>query len=154
MFSNARVQFNQGLDIRLIDRRNAYYLSQTKYLGEYIFAFDDIRQERSVERGLATFKEFVPKDWKTKFFVYCNANNDIEEVIYRIKWCREHKVLPYLMRDKNCWSSENREFYTDLAAYCNQPNIFKKMNPSEYIEKRQEGKADRIEKFISLYNRT
>ena len=32
--------FNSGLDIRLINEENAYLLSQLKYLGEYIFAFD------------------------------------------------------------------------------------------------------------------
>jgi radical SAM superfamily enzyme YgiQ (UPF0313 family) len=37
-----RCQFNQGLDIRLLDNDNAKLLSQMNYFQEYIFAFDNI----------------------------------------------------------------------------------------------------------------
>ncbi len=61
----------------------------------------------------------------------------IQDTVKRIKWCKQNKVLPYLMRDKNCWASKNKEFYNNLAAYCNQPSIFKKMDfNKDFIEKR------------------
>ena len=55
----------------------------------------------------------------------------LDEIVYRIEWCREHEALAYIMRDKNCWDSPNYEFYVDIASYCNQPSIFKKMDLKE-----------------------
>ena len=55
------------------------------------------------------------------------------------------------MRDKDCWTSNNNNFYIDLAAYCNQPNIFKKMNWEQYLNKRHT-KPDRINFSLNLWN--
>jgi len=145
-------QFNQGLDIRLIDEENAKLFSETKYIGEFIFAFDDIKYEKMVEKGLNIFKKYNERDWNTKFFVYCHPDMPLHDIIYRIEWLRNHKALPYIMRDKACWESENNEFYVDLAAYCNQPNIFKKMDWKEFLNKRHT-KQDRINLSLDLWNR-
>jgi hypothetical protein len=150
--NNIHFQFNQGLDIRLIDDENARLLSETKYLGEFIFAFDDIKYEKMVENGLNIFKKYVSKDWKTKFFVYCHPNMPLQNIIYRIEWLKNHKALPYIMRDKDCWQNDNNEFYIDLAAYCNQPNIFKKMNWEEFLNKRHTNK-DRILLSLDMWNK-
>ena len=145
-------QFNQGLDIRLLDDENAKLLSEIKYLGEYIFAFDYIKLEKIVTRKLNLFRKYFDKEWRIKFFIYCDADAPIRDVIYRLNWCKNQKVLPYLMRNINCWNSVNHPFYTDLAAYCNQPNIWKKMNPDEYITKRQPKNKKRQEIFLSHWN--
>jgi len=148
---NLKFQFNQGLDIRLVDEENADLLSRAKYLGEYLFAFDNIKIERLVDRGLTLLKKYIPKKWRTKFYVYCHPDMPIRDVIYRIEWLRSHYSLPYLMRDTKCWDSENRNFYIDLAAYCNQPSIFKTHTPEEYIRKRQSRNQNRINLFMELY---
>ena len=132
-----RCQFNQGLDIRLINHNNAKLLSELKYIGEYVFAFDDIKDKDQIEKGLLILKKYILKDWKIKFYIYCNPCMDIQEdVLYRINWCRKNKVLPYLMRDVSCWKSDKKDFYTDLCAYCNQPNMFKKLSFGQFMEKR------------------
>ena len=74
-----------------------------------------------------------------------------KDVLYRIKWCYDNKVLPYLMRDINCWDSENNDFYIDLCAWCNQPSLFKKMPFDEYIKKRQSKNIARQEKAMGIY---
>lgn len=131
-----KCQFNQGLDIRLLTEKKSELLSKMNYWGEYFFAFDDIRYEKIIQEKYDLFRKHVPKDWKVKFFIYCNANMPIKDVVYRVNWCKENKALPYLMRDINCWESQNKEFYIDLCAYCNQPSIFKKMTFEEFMEKR------------------
>jgi len=76
---------------------------------------------------------------------------DIEkDVVYRVKWCKENNVLPYLMRDHSCWKSKHREFYIDLCAYCNQPSIFKKMTFKEFMGKRTNN-LERRKSSIKLY---
>lgn len=48
----------------------------------------------------------------------------IHDLIYRVEWCRKNKVLPYIMRDQNCWGSKYDHFLKDYSAYCNQPGVF------------------------------
>lgn len=146
-----KCQFNQALDIRLLTERTAELLSKINYLGEYLFAFDNIEDLDVIDKNLILFKKYVPGDWKCKFFIYCNVNMNISDVLFRIEWCRKNKVLPYLMRDLNCYSSKNRDFYIDLAAYCNQPAIFKKMTFNEFIAKRTNN-ITRQKKSSRLYN--
>jgi len=149
---NIKCQFNQGLDIRLITNDRAKFLSDMNYIGEYIFAFDDCHQEQVVNMGLNIFRKYEKRDWKEKFFVYCDAETQsIQDVVYRVNWCISNKVLPYLMRNKNCWESINKDFYTDLAAYCNQPNLVKKITFEQFIKKRHPYNIERQHNSLELY---
>ena len=92
---------------------------------------------------------------------YCNRPFDdiwqmhdaIGDTINRLEWCREHKCLPYVMRDIACWDSKYSQFYIDLAAYCNQPNLFKKLSFDEFLIKRHTTKNSkpRIESSSKLW---
>jgi len=145
-----RCQFNQGLDIRLLTEKKAELLSKMNYMGEYLFAFDNIEDLKLINDKLKLFKKYVSKDWKCKFFIYCNSNMPLPEVLFRVNWCKENKVLPYLMRDLNCYDSDKRDFYIDLAAYCNQPSCFKKMTFDEFIVKRTKN-VERQKKSSALF---
>lgn len=146
-----KLQFNQGLDIRLLNDKNAELLSKMNYIGEYIFAFDNIQDEKVINRGLEIFKRYITKDWKCKFYIYHNEEfGSINDLIYRVEWCRRNKVLPYVMRDQNCWGSINQDFLTDYAAYCNQPSLFKKMQFEEFLYKRHQN-MKRISKSLMTY---
>jgi hypothetical protein len=129
-----KCQFNQGLDIRLINESNSDLLSKLNYLGEYIFAFDDIKYEKIILDKLELLK--WRKDWQFKFFVYIHPKMKISDTVKRVESLKNNKCIPYIMRDLSCWESENSDFFVDLAAWCNQVNIFKKMSFDEYIVKR------------------
>lgn len=149
--AKVKCQFNQGLDIRLIDDENAELLSNLHYIKEYIFAFDNSRHEKMINHGVQTFKKYVPNDWRMKMFVYTHPKMDIDDVLFRINWCRSRKIFPYLMRDKSCWLDKNRHFYIDLAAYCNQPKLFKNMSFEEFIFKRHPKNKNRASKSLTIY---
>ena len=59
-------------------------------------------------------------------------------------------MLPYIMRHIDCWKADDYEFYADIASYCNQVNIFKKMDFPTFLERRN-GRKDRIIRNKSLY---
>jgi len=148
---NIKCQFNQGLDIRLVTEENAKLLSELNYLGEYYFAFDSIKDKAIIEFKLGILRKYIKKDWKIKMFLYCHPDMDIkEEVVFRVNWCKENKILPYFMRDESCWDSKHREFYIDLASYCNQVSLFKKMEFKDYIVRRTKNK-ERQQNSIKLY---
>lgn len=146
-----KCQFNQGLDIRLLNDKNAKLLSELNYFGEYVFAFDNINDENYVYEKLQLFKKYVNKEWKAKFFLYCHPDMDLfNDVVYRINWCKENKVLPYLMRDISCWKAKYKNFYTDLSAWCNQPSLLKKMTFEQFMQKRTKN-VQRRNNSIFLY---
>lgn len=131
-------QFNQGLDIRLVDDDIAHMLSKLNYIGEYIFAFDRIEDKKLIELKLAIVKKYIPTAWKIKFFIYCHPRmNIISDVLARIEWCKTNRVLPYFMRDLSCWQSEHFRTYNDFSAWCNQPGIFKYHTYKEFCIKRR-----------------
>jgi hypothetical protein len=131
---NPLVQFNQGLDIRLLNEENSILLSKLRYIDNRQFAFDDIKYMDLIERKL----NIMPwrKDFRTSFYVYVNPNMPLSDTVKRIEWLRNHKCLPYIMRDTTCWGTQYSNFYIDLAGWCNQPNFLISMNFDEYLYKR------------------
>lgn len=156
---NIRCEFNQGLDFRLLTEENSEALSKLNYMGEYIFAFDDFKYKQAIEKKIAIFKKYVNKDWKIKFYIYHNDDNmKIEDLLYRLDWCKKNKFLPYVMRDQNCYNSKYDLFYKDISAYANQPAFFKKLSFEQFLHIRySEGRKTkneiRIEYSLKVYNK-
>jgi len=132
--SSIRCQFNQGLDIRLINKQNSYWLSCLNYDGEYTFAFDNWSYRDILIEKLKLLK--WRKEFGIRFFVYVTPTMTISNTINRIELLKKLKCLPYVMRDISCFYSENNMFFTDLAAWCNQPSIFKKMDFDTFMKKK------------------
>lgn len=150
-------QFNQGLDIRLVDEGISELLSQMNYLGDYIFAFDDIRYRDLIERKLELLSWRKP--FRIKFFVYVHPDMPVWNVVHRVQWLQDKKCLPYVMRDVSCWGSPNSDFYTDLSCWANQPGLFRNMEFEYYLKKRcsrnknglQGESLKRFENGVQLY---
>ena len=138
-----RCEFNQGLDFRLVNDENLEALASLNYAGEYIFAFDDPKYQKLLDKKIVQIKQYIPKPWKLKFYIYYHPDMDLAQLFDRVEWCRAHECLPYVMRDAACWDSELREFLIDYAAYCNQPSFFKKMDFFGFLEVRAISQARR-----------
>ena len=102
MAEDIEVDFNQGLDIRLINEKNAEYLKKitAKYLR---FSFDDIGYEKAVYTGIAILKEAGIHIRKLSFYVLVGFNKDIRETIERLKILKSYDVdiYPMIYRDKD-----------------------------------------------------
>ena len=144
-----RCCFNQGLDIRLITSENSKLLSKLNYMKEYVFAFDSWKYKEIIQNRLPLLR--WAGDWRLKFFVYVHPDMPIRETVKRIVWLKEHKCLPYIMRDISCWGSKFNEFYIDICAYCNQVHLFKKMLFGDFLLRRH-CSVERIERSLSLWN--
>lgn len=148
---NIRCEFNQGLDFRLVNDDNLSLLSKLNYEGEYIFAFDDPKFERLLEKKVSLIKKYIPRPWKLKFYIYHHPSMDISQTIRRVEWCRSHECLPYVMRDAACWECETKNFLIDYAAYCNQPSFFKNIDFEAFLHKRYKNQ-ERISESMGIYN--
>lgn len=146
-----KVEFNQGLDFRLVNDENLEALSKLNYMGEYIFAFDEPKYQPILEKKLKLMKKYISKPWKLKFYVYYHPSMSISELIERVEWCRTNECLPYICRDIECWRTEGglRDFIIDYTAYCNQPAMFKKLTFEQFLEKRHKNE-DRIHESLKI----
>lgn len=116
--SGARVEFNQGLDIRLINDRNLELLKQIK-LDRIHFAFDRWQDKDIIEPKL---RQFVAKTGYSRgkgrvtVYILTNFDTTLEQDIYRIQLCRELNISPYpMIYDKE----HANPVYRKLQRWCN-----------------------------------
>lgn len=149
-----KVEFNQGLDFRLVNDENLEALSKLNYMGAYIFAFDEPKYQPLLDKKIVLIKKHIKAPWKIKFYIYIHPDMEISQLISRVEWCRNHECLPYVMRDIACWDAEEtvKNFLTDYAAYCNQPSMFKKLSFEQFMQKRHKN-MERIESVWSIYEK-
>jgi len=148
---NIKCCFNQGLDIRLLTKENSKNLSNLNYLGGYVFALDNVKTIPLVNKKLSLLGWRKP--WQLKFFVYVHPDMPIKDTISRIEFLKENECLPYIMRDISCYYSKLHKFYVDIAAWCNQPGIFKKIDFTEFLERRHltKNREERINFSKNIY---
>lgn len=116
--SKARVEFNQGLDIRLITDRNLEILKKIRLTNIHL-AFDRWQDKDVIEPKLRLFAEKTGYDKnKGRVMVYILANYDttLEQDIYRIQLCRELNFSPYPM----IYDKQHADpVYRKLQRWCN-----------------------------------
>ena len=107
-----KVDFNQGLDFRLLTDRICKELFSLKYSGSgnIRFAFDHISYAKAVLRALKILRKNGLKDWQTRWYVYVGTHDTVQSVLTRINILRDAKQLIFLMRDKDKKVQNNKEF--------------------------------------------
>lgn len=97
--SKAKVNFNQGLDIRLVNDRNMELLKKIR-LESIHFAFDRWQDKDIIEPRLRAFVEktgYSRNKGKVMVYILTNFDTTLEQDIYRIQLCRELNISPYPM---------------------------------------------------------
>lgn len=135
-----RFQFKQGMDERLLtDEKCEVIFNQIKWIGDMIFAFDNIKDKRLIEKKLQMIRRHTNK--VIKFYTFCGYSHDnigvyneefwtkdIADLFERIKILMKYQCIPYVMRYKDYELSPYKGIYITAARWCNQPNFFKKMS--------------------------
>lgn len=135
--SKSWVDINQGFDARFLAPDNIALINKIK-LKQIHFAWDYMRFEKSVLRGLDMYRELAtrkPNGAYGTVYTLVNYDTTMEENLYRIYTLRERGYDPYVMvYDKPNAPKEIRH----LQRWCNNRRIFKSCpNFSDY--KKQEG---------------
>ena len=138
-------KFKQGLDERILTEEKCEMLFNSKYDGDFTFAFDNISDYDLIHKKLELIAKYKKKK-SVKFYVLVGFEStdyiDIENAFKRIELLMRFKCLPYIMRyqDKNYspWKeSKYRSLYVTMARWGNQPSIFKKMSFRQFCEANQ-----------------
>ena len=131
------------MDERLLTDEKCEVLFKSKWIGDYIFAFDNIKDRRLIERKLQLMRKHT--NVIPKFYVFCGYNHetpgeyheefwarDIANLFERIRVLFSYKALPYIMRYKDYELSPYRGMYITIARWCNQPSFAKKKTFREF----------------------
>lgn len=108
-----KVNFNQGLDIRLINEENAKLLHEVKYhtwkfnTRRVSFAYDSIRYSQQVEDGIQMLKDNGISLSSLSFYVLVGYDSSFDEDMQRVEHLLSLGVDPYIMR-YNKTNGENR----------------------------------------------
>ena len=120
--SGATVDFTQGLDARFITSEIAEMLGKIK-TKMYHFAFDFMKNEKQIVKGLKTFVDIVkPDERKCCVYVLTNYDTTFEQDYYRIKKLQELGLSPDVrIYRKNTAPPITR----DLQRWCNNRFIYR-----------------------------
>lgn len=123
--SKAQVDFNQGLDIRMMTDRKAEMLSQIPIKAIH-FAWDRIEDKDIIEPKFTIFRQVSRvrnKDLQVYVLTGDRERKVTESDLYRIYWLRDHGYAPYVMIYEKYTLPKGHELLK-LQRYVNNRFIF------------------------------
>ena len=129
-----RMDFNQGLDARLINKENAKLLAKIKYKEMIRFAWDNIKDETEIIKGLKLIIKAGIRPRNITVYILIGFDTTFEEDLYRIQRLRNIKddrgfIKTYVMNYNNTLKSRK---YKDFMRWVNNPWIFKSCEWEDY----------------------
>lgn len=116
-----KVDFNQGLDIRLIDNDIAKRLSELHPIRNWHFAFDSMDYRDEVIKGIETLtRNGVNVRRNANFYVYLHNDAQFDDALERCNILRGLNALPFLMINPE---SKRTQRMSDLKRYT-RPWVF------------------------------
>lgn len=132
--SKAKVEFNQGIDIRLVTDKNLELLRQVR-LSKIHIAFDRYQDKDII---MPKIRDFVRETGYSRSkggmmcYILVNYDTTIEQDIERIQFCREMNISPYpMIYDKQ----HADHVYRKLQRWCNNWIFWKCPTFEEYMRK-------------------
>jgi hypothetical protein len=139
--SKAKVNFSQGLDARFITEENAKLLKQIN-ISMLHFAFDFMKNEKRIVRGLEIAKEILRiNDRIATVYMLTNYDTTIEQDLYRVQKIKELGYQP----DVRIYRRETLQrphILHDLQRWANNRFIYRSCEFMDYVP-RADGKTIR-----------
>ncbi len=136
-----KVDFNQGLDIRLIDDDKARALSEVRPLKQWRFSFDSLKYEREFKRGMNIIKKYI-NPARLMIFVLVGFDTGWEEDIERFGIVKSYGADTFFMLYRNSNGQYSNSNYADMPPYL-----------MEKIFKTQRTPQGNIKKIVRLFSR-
>lgn len=127
---NQKVEFNQGLDIRLMNEENISFLLQLKHYKQYKFAWD--LPEQDLRPKFEWLTQFI-KPYKIMVYVLIGFNSTYEQDNYRIDFLHKLGVDPFAMIYNH---RQDDPILFHRARHCNIAAIRNSCSFDEYLERK------------------
>ena len=128
-----KVDFNQGLDARLIDDSTARLLSKVKWLSPLHLACDSVGMIEPVRKAveLLRWHDCTPR----AYFCYVLVK-DVNDALDRIKFLKGMNLNPFAQPFRDIIGTEPTLEQKQLARWVNTKVLFKSMSWSDYKKER------------------
>lgn len=135
--TGVRVDFNQGLDARLVTDDIARLLAKVKWIKRIRFGCDTPGQIAECERATALIDKY---GYKGEYFFYCILMNDFKEAFNRVNHWRKRgrRFLPHAQpyRDLNNPHQIIPQWQKDLAGWVDKKWIFRSCEFKDFIPRK------------------
>ncbi len=121
------VDFSQGLDIRLITAGMARLLSKVRLWKQIHFAFDHVRDEGAVRRGIDTLTRNGVARHKLMFYVLIGYDSTPEQDLYRVELLRGLGVDPFVMP-----YDKTERYQREFARWVNHKAVWRTVAWADY----------------------
>lgn len=121
------IDFNQGLDARLLTDEHAAIIARSKFARRIHLAFDHVRDESAVRGAIETLTAAGISRSRLTFFVLIGFDSTPDDDMYRVQTLRELGVDPFVMKFK-LYEPYQRRF----ARWVNNKVAFKAMTWPEF----------------------
>lgn len=121
-----KVDFCQGLDIRLMTDELAYYTTIVRHLKRIHIAWDNIGEEKKVMKGIKNLLGYKNPQYVMCYVLIGYNTTEIED-LYRINLLREMKMDPFVMP-----YNKYDKYQRDFARWVNHKAIFKSVEWKDY----------------------
>lgn len=136
------VDFNQGLDLRLMDRDVAKRIAELTPRKYWHFAFDSLDYREEVENGIRMLKDAgVNVRHKVNVYVYLHDSDQVPDALERCRILKGLGTLPYIMVNRE---TERTQDMTDLKRWT-RPQIFFTTDFSDYRKSVRKGQMCKTE---------
>lgn len=144
--NNLRIDFNQGLDIRLLTDDIAQEIKKTRM--SIRFAFDSPKTKSIIESKMLILHKY---NIYAMWYILVGFDSDIEEEISRVEYLISHNQRPYIMKHENCGNDKR---YIAIDRWANSPLFGKGTIPfKEYLNNTEDGNKY-LKYFSSDYTKT
>ncbi len=134
--NNIRIDFNQGLDHRLLTSELATILKNTPF-SDYRFAFDHPSYLPTVEKAIQVLK--ANNINSPLWYVLVGFDTTPKEDLMRLNFLRSHKQRVYVQR----YNFTEKAIYTPLAGWGNAHMLFAKITFEQYLNRPENRKYRR-----------
>lgn len=135
--SRARVDFTQGLDARFVTEEAAGLLKQIK-IDKVHFAFDYMKNEKAIVKGLQTYKRVCgTRENNAIVYMLTNYDTTIEEDLYRLRMIKQCGFLPDVRIYRKPAAPQ---ILRDLQRWCNNRILYRSCDFMDYVP-RADGKT-------------
>ncbi len=124
-----RVDFNQGLDCRLLTEDLVKELKTISHV-EYRFAFDDIKLKLQVDKAITLLQKYQIN--RCNWYVLVGFNSTLEEDFERLNYLRSRNQNAFVQRYETC---KKQKAYILMAQWANQHFIFHTHTYEEFCKK-------------------
>lgn len=133
-----KLDVSQGLDIRLLNEDLAQYIARINPLKKLDFAFDDIKEEPAIRRGIDLLKNAgVDVRGMVQFYVYCDRSNGpygIDSAVYRCQLLKSLGTNAYVMLNIDAAPSEDMKH---LKRWANRKALYWACDFNQYRRRNQ-----------------